>query len=112
MSMELAIKEETYNPVLERNEIIFEAQVDKTLSRADVRKKLAALKNVNESNIVIKYIKQNFGQRTCYGKAHIYKSLDVLKRLEPKYLLVRGTKKEEKKEAKKEEQAEAKNSEK
>jgi small subunit ribosomal protein S24e len=108
MSMELTIKEETYNPVLERNEIIFEAQVEKTLSRADVRKKLAALKNVNEANIVIKYIKQNFGQQTCYGKAHIYKSLDVLKRLEPKYLLERGTKKE----AKKEEQTEAKNSEK
>ena len=106
--MELTIKKETENPVLERKEIIFEASSEKTLSREEARKKLAALKNVNETNIVIKSIKQKFGQHVCYGEAHVYKSSDALKRLEPKYLRERRLKKK----VKKEEQVKAKNSEK
>jgi len=106
--MDLTIKKETENPVLERKEIIFEAPVEKTISREEAKKKLAALKNVSENNIVIKSIKQKFGQHVCYGEAHIYKSIDVLKRLEPKYLIERGSQKK----AKKEEQSEAKNPEK
>ncbi len=92
--MQIEIIKEAHNPVLERKEIEFEISAKVTPSREEIRKKLAALKNAKEEFIVIKYIKQLFGQHKAVGKAHIYNSMEVLKRVEPKYLLERGKKKE------------------
>ena len=105
--MELEITKETYNPVLEREEIFFEVKDAKTPKREDVKKRLAALKNADESLIAVKYIRQNFGKTTCYGKAHLYKSPETLKRVEPKYIMIRGTQ-QGKQKAKKEQPKEEK----
>lgn len=92
--MELNITKEDYNPVLERKELEFEVSANVTPSREEIKKKLAALKNAKDELIVIKYIKHLFGEHRAVGKAHIYKSAEMLKKVEPKYLLERGKKKE------------------
>lgn len=92
--MELNITNEGYNPALERKEIEFEVNTSVTPSRKEIKKKLAALKNTEEELVVIKYIKQLFGEHRAVGKAHIYKSAEMLKKVEPRYLLERGKKKE------------------
>ncbi|MCD6247732.1 MAG: 30S ribosomal protein S24e [Candidatus Diapherotrites archaeon] len=99
--MELNITNEVQNPVLERKEIEFEINTVVTPSREEIKRKLAALKNAKEELIVIKYIKQLFGEHRAVGKAHVYKSAEMLKRAEPKYLFGRGKKKEKSMEAQK-----------
>ena len=102
--MELNITNEVQNPVLERKEIEFEINTAVTPSREEIKRKLAALKNAKEELIVIKYARQLFGEHRVVGKAHIYKSAEMLKRVEPKYLLERGKKKEKSTEAQKTEE--------
>ncbi|MEM4663204.1 MAG: hypothetical protein QXM75_04235 [Candidatus Diapherotrites archaeon] len=99
--MNLEIKNIVNNPVIERDEITFEIKDAKSLRRDEVKKQLAQARNVSENLISILYIKRVFGTRSCFGKAHIYKSPETLKKFEQKHLLIRGTKSGEKK-AKKE----------
>ncbi|MCX8190328.1 MAG: hypothetical protein N3F05_03840 [Candidatus Diapherotrites archaeon] len=95
--MEIEIKEDISNPVVGREEIIFEIKGALVFKRDEVKKRIAQLKNTNESNIVIRYIKRRFGERRCFGEAHLYKNSDLLKRFEPKHILSRGTEKTDQK---------------
>lgn len=98
--MEIEIKDDVSNPVIGREEVTFEIKGVIAVKRDEVKKKIAQLKNTNESNVVIRYIKRKFGERRCFGKAHLYKNGESLKKFEPKHILSRGTKKAEQKEKK------------
>lgn len=102
--MDFKIVEEKENKLLGRIEIIFEVEnAVKTPSRQELRKRIAALKNSKEELVSIDCIEQCFGEHRAKGKAFVYQDIEKLKRIEPKFLAQRETKK---KKEKKEESAE------
>ncbi|MFH1752373.1 MAG: 30S ribosomal protein S24e [archaeon] len=97
MNLEIINKEK--NDLLGRAEIKFEVKADKTPSRKELKKKIAALTNSKEELIIVDKIKQEFGFHKTTGLAKIYVNRIELEKTEPKYLLNRNEgKKEEKKE--------------
>ena len=73
--MDLEIENKTINPLFNRVEITFRVKHDaETPSRAMIIKEVAKALNVDESLIIIDYIRQPFGMKMCYGRAKVYKS--------------------------------------
>ncbi|RLG71061.1 MAG: 30S ribosomal protein S24e, partial [Candidatus Iainarchaeum archaeon] len=84
--MEVKIIKREKNPLLRREEILFEIEdVKATPSRQEVFNKLVALLNANAELLVIKNIKSKFGTNIVEGKAHLYSSKEVLEKLEPEH---------------------------
>ncbi len=88
------------NPLLRREEILFEIKdIKATPSRKEILEKLSALLAKDKELIVVKNIKNVFGTGKAEGLAYLYDSKEILKNLEPEFILKRLSKeKEEKKE--------------
>ncbi|HID43149.1 MAG TPA: 30S ribosomal protein S24e [Archaeoglobaceae archaeon] len=89
--MEIIVEKEHQNPLLRRKEIRFRLEYDaQTPSRSDVRKKLAGLFSANVDNVIIEYIRPEFGkpEAKCYAK--IYDSPEDLKSIEAKHIIRRN----------------------
>ncbi len=100
--MELKITSQEKNPFLQRQEIRFEVDSEKsTPSRKDVKSKLVALTNSTEDKILVKEIKNRFGSKNFFGTAFLYASAEKLQKTHKKFALKKeGLLKEEpKKEA-------------
>jgi small subunit ribosomal protein S24e len=96
--MEILVERENQNPLLKRKEIHFKLKYDsQTPSRSDVRQKLAGLFSVNVDNVIVEYIKPEFGksEASCYAK--IYDTVDDLKAIEAKHIIKRNIKEAEEK---------------
>jgi len=102
--MEIIVEKEHHNPLLRRKEIHFRLEYDaQTPSRSDVRKKIAGLFSANVDNVVIEYIKPEFGktEAKCYAK--IYDSHEDLMAIEAKHIIKRNIEEEAEAEEAKEE---------
>lgn len=89
--MEVIVEKERHNPLLKRKEIHFRLEYDaQTPSRSDVRKKIAGLFSANVDNVVIEYIKPEFGktEAKCYAK--IYDTHEDLIAIEAKHIIRRN----------------------
>ncbi|MCD6323767.1 MAG: 30S ribosomal protein S24e [Desulfurococcales archaeon] len=88
----LHVLEERHNKVIGRLEISgVVTHVGKgTPSRGVVRSAIAKIYGKDESLVVIKYIKSEYGMGRSKIKAHIYENEDRLKLFEPDYILKRG----------------------
>jgi small subunit ribosomal protein S24e len=94
--MKIKIIKKENNKLLDRLEVTFEVESpNETPKRLDVKSKLAALINHDENLIIITGIHQESGMRLSKGVAHAYKSAEVLKKVEPNYLIKRNTPKKE-----------------
>ena len=83
--MDVRILDEKDNKTLGRKELSFEVHGLKTSpSRKELVKKIAALKNAQEENVIIGSIKHKFGETKVKAEARIYKNKDELKRIEVK----------------------------
>jgi ribosomal protein S24E len=81
--MKLNIITENKNDLLGRKDFIFNMEFDgATPKTADVKKEIASISKSKEEVVVIKVIKNNYGQGKAEVRAHIYDSLDDLKKLE------------------------------
>ncbi|NHJ39120.1 MAG: 30S ribosomal protein S24e [Asgard group archaeon] len=90
--MNIKIIEKNKNKLLDRLEVIFEVESPKeTPKRLEVKAKVAALINYDEKLVIIKGIHQETGKQQSKGIAHVYESEEVLKRVEPAYLIKRNT---------------------
>ena len=105
--MEVQIDSKKNNPLLSRTEVYFTVKHlgEKTPNREIVRNELAEKLNSKKENIVVNFIKPNFGTNETTGYAKIYSSLQKAKEIEETHILVRnklieGKKKEKKTEKK------------
>lgn len=98
--MKLEIIEKKQNPLLKRDGIKFrvEHHTAPTPSRPNILEKLSSELGVPENLIVIEKIKTPHGSQTALGTARVYETEDLLKELEPKYLIERSKVKKEKSE--------------
>ena len=98
--MELRILKEKDNRVLGRKELAFEVENARTTpSRKELRKRIAALKNSKEELVSVYAAKQCYGQHLVKGTAFVYKDIERLERIEPKYLIERENKEKKEKPA-------------
>jgi len=94
--MEINITEEKDNPLLKRLELkAIVGFSGPTPSRKEIRKELAAKKEVNSELIIIDAINQQFGKNEVKVIAKIYKDAESMK-IEPSYKSKRGEPKEAK----------------
>lgn len=87
--MDLKIVSQEKNPFLQRQEIRFETDAEKTPSRKDVRAKLAALTNSKEDQILVKEIKNRFGSKHFSGHAFVYSGKDQVRKMHKFFALKR-----------------------
>lgn len=104
--MELKITTEEEQKLLDRKMVKGELHFSEKAvpSRIRVLEALAKKLKIEKDFIVVKEIKSIFGSTNATFEAHVYSTLDVKNKLEPKHLLKRNEiKVKEKKEAPKEE---------
>ncbi len=95
--MDLEIIKEFENKLIGRKEIEFQIQNAKlTPSRKELVKKISALKNAKEEQIIIGNLAQLFGSNTVRGQARIYDSVKMLEKSELKGIIARHRPKEKK----------------
>jgi ribosomal protein S24E len=90
--MEIQIQKESYNALIERNEVdvVITHLGETTPTRDAVRAKVAAQLNIDLERVVIQSIHGHFGQPISLVSVHCYdKAQDALV-FEPKYRLVRN----------------------
>jgi len=92
MSLTIEVIKEGKHPLIERKEIefILEHFGTGTPNRIEVKTKIAALNNSNESLTIIKDIKTHFGGAYAIGKAYIYENDKELEFYEPFHIRVRN----------------------
>jgi small subunit ribosomal protein S24e len=102
--MEIDIKEQIENPLLNRTEIHFDClyQGETTPQVIEVKNRLVALLNVDKNLLVVDKVKPSFGEGRADGYAKLYDSEENLIRIEKQHVLVKN-KEPEKEEAAKEE---------
>ncbi len=90
--MEIDIQSKTNNPLLKRTEVHFTLrhEGEGTPKRELVKSELADKLKVKKENIMIDYMKANFGNTETLGYAKVYKSVDEAKAREKKYILIRN----------------------
>lgn len=90
--MEIEIQSKTNNPLLKRTEVHFivHHEGESTPKREFVKGELAEKLNVKSENIMINYMKSNFGTTTTLGYAKVYKSLKEAKERERDFILSRN----------------------
>ena len=100
--MDLKIVEKKENPLLKREEIEFEINsAVKTPSLRELREQIAAQTGVKKELVVVRTVKQAFGEHRAVGTARAYSEEEIMKKAEQKYVLARN-------EGKKQETAEEK----
>ena len=94
--MDIKIVKDLDNKLLNRKELDFTVEYEgPTPSRADVRKKLAALLNNNVDLIIVQKMESEYGHQLVKGCAKVYDSADRMKQIEPEHILLRNTMPEE-----------------
>jgi len=102
--MEIKIKQQQYNPLLKRREIVFQvehAQTKGTPTRLEVRQTLAEILKTNPETVYIKRVATKSGTMLATGEANAYDSVEQARLVEPKYIIARNTPKEKKEQAEK-----------
>ncbi|MFX1367600.1 MAG: 30S ribosomal protein S24e [Promethearchaeota archaeon] len=95
--MKIEILEERENKPLARREITFRVEHagGTTPSRADIRAKIVAQIDADDTRVVIRSLVTKFGSGVAEGTARIYDSSEQMQRVEQKYILARHEGKKE-----------------
>lgn len=90
--MELQIVEKKDNPLLTRTEVRFKVEHGRasTPKREDVRDKLAGMLNAKKDMVVVDHMTTTFGRGETRGYARIYATVDVMGKVERRFLLKRN----------------------
>lgn len=108
--MEIDIKEQIENPLLNRIEINFDClyQGETTPQVIEVKNRLAALLNVDKNLLVVDKVKPSFGEGRADGYAKLYDSEENLIRIEKLHVLEKNKEPEKEETAKDEPEAKKK----
>ncbi|WNY23389.1 hypothetical protein MmiHf6_06960 [Methanimicrococcus hongohii] len=94
--MEIKIVKDVDHKLLNRKELDFTVEYEgPTPSRADVRKKLAALLNKDVNLILVQKMESEYGHQLVKGYAKVYESEERMKQIEAEHILLRNTMPEE-----------------
>ncbi len=86
----ITIVKQSENKLIKRKEYVLRVDYDDgTPSRKELREIIASKLGVDEGKLVILRIDSGFGARSCNVFARVYTSDELLKRFEPRYILVR-----------------------
>ncbi len=90
--LELEILTKRENMLLDRIEIQFKIshKNEKTPARDEVREKIAAEINVGKENVIIDFMKSQYGKEETIGYAKVYKTVESAKSTESEHVLVRN----------------------
>ena len=89
--MKVEIVGEKENPLLERREVEFTVIPEGGSETYEaVRKKIAAMLDLNENAFVIQHMKPQFGKKVYKGFLKVYKDEKAMKSVEEKYVLRRN----------------------
>ena len=88
----MKIIQDTKNEVLGRREIIAEIEETKIPSKAEVRKKLAALAQAKAETLVIEKLDTRYGSSKIIIKANSYVDEATMKKVESAYFMKRNFK--------------------
>jgi small subunit ribosomal protein S24e len=90
--MDIDIKEQTENPLLNRTEIEFNClyQGEATPKVLDVKNKLVAILNVDKNLLVVDKVKPNYGEGRAEGYAKLYDSEENLNRIERNHVVLKN----------------------
>jgi small subunit ribosomal protein S24e len=98
--MDVDVVDKKFNPLLERDEVEFKVshEGEPTPSLTDIRKILRAKLNSKADLTVVDSVYSHFGLSTSSGFAKVYKSKEMLEKIEAKHVLNKNFGKEDKKE--------------
>jgi len=102
--MEVKIIDKKYNPLLKRNEVVFEVKHEKvkgTPPRLEIRAKLAEMLKMKLDQVYMRKVETKTGTMLALGEANAYDTVEQAVLIEPKYVIERNTPKEKAKEAEK-----------
>lgn len=89
--MEIKVIKDLDNKLLNRSELDFTVEYEgPTPSRADVRKKLAALLNKDLELVLIQRMEAEYGVQLVKGYAKIYESEERMKQIENEHIILRN----------------------
>ncbi len=89
--MEIKVTSDRYNPLLNRREISFELPVKAQVTRAQMRKIVAASLGVDANLVIVRKMVYVFGGGKIVGEARVYDDPETLTRLEPEYMRKRNS---------------------
>jgi small subunit ribosomal protein S24e len=106
--MEINIKEQVKNPLLNRTGIHFDCiyQGEATPQVLDVKNRLVALLDVDKNLLVVDKLKPSFGEGRADGYAKLYDSQESLNQIEKKHVLEKNREPEKEETAKETEDSE------
>lgn len=88
--MEVEVVERKENPLLSREEVLIKVKKDVTPSRQEAKEIVVAQTGASPESVVVKKISGRSGAKEFFVEAYIYKDLDVMKTIEPEYILKRN----------------------
>ncbi len=81
--------EKSKNELLHRTSVLAKIRADKTPSRQEVQKKIAALLGIDDKLIVIDKISQDYGTKISKAYIKVYDNMKALREIELEYRLKR-----------------------
>ncbi|HDI46502.1 MAG TPA: 30S ribosomal protein S24e [Candidatus Methanomethylia archaeon] len=97
--VQIELVSETYNPLVERRELVFEVSSPAgTPKREVLRKLISQLLHVDENLVYMKKIIGTYGVNKARVRVNVYKSVEEALKFEPKHIIERNKPKEEAKE--------------
>ncbi|MEM2988177.1 MAG: 30S ribosomal protein S24e [Candidatus Bathyarchaeia archaeon] len=91
--MKIKIISKKYNPLLKRNEIIFQVEHEQTRGtppRLEVKKALAETLKTDPNLVFVKKMETKTGTMTALGNANAYETLEQARLVEPDYIIKRN----------------------
>jgi small subunit ribosomal protein S24e len=102
LSMELKVRQDNYNALLKRKEVMIEVEHEKagTPSRLELKKAVASKYGTKLENVFIMDVETKTGTQNAFCEVQVYDDPKTAANIVPKYLQVRDLPAEEKKQAK------------
>jgi ribosomal protein S24E len=99
--MEFKVRQDNYNALLKRKEVLIEVDHEKsgTPSRVDLKKAVAAKYGTKPENIHIVDVETKTGTQSAICEVQVYDDRAIAARVVPKYIQVRDLPPEERKQA-------------
>ncbi len=88
--MKANVLQKQKNPLLHREEVVLEVEADKTLSRKELREKIALQLNAELENVSVEKIQQPFGSKKMKVFVRVYDSKEALEKIELPQIVFRN----------------------
>jgi ribosomal protein S24E len=88
--MKLELTSTKINSVINRKELSFRIEENKTPSRSEVRREIAVIMRTQPENVYIRNLISKSGTRMTLGLAHVYEDSKMALKVEPTHIIIRN----------------------